>query len=99
MQLWVVKIDYITFFKFLPSYIIMKTLNEGMNIHQRVVKNGFSFNVMVVDALIDMYEKYGWIHKVRIVWEYVWCRYNFMDYNDHMICTKWIHWKGSWFFW
>jgi len=34
-----------------------------MDIHQRVVENGFTMNVMVVNAMIGMYAKYGRIHK------------------------------------
>ena len=41
----------------------MGAIEEGMAIHQRVVKNGFSFNVVVINAMIDMYVKYR-----RIFW-------------------------------
>jgi len=37
--------------------------SKGMDIHQRVVENGFSSNVTILNALIDMYAKCGTIHK------------------------------------
>jgi len=37
----------------------MGTLEEGMDIHQRVVENGFTLNDVVINGLIGMYEKCG----------------------------------------
>lgn len=41
----------------------MGALQEDMDTHQRVVENGFTLNVMVLNTLIYMYEKYGSIEK------------------------------------
>jgi len=41
----------------------MGALEEGMDIHQRVVENGLALNIMVWTALIDMYAKCETIHK------------------------------------
>jgi len=43
----------------------MVALEEGMDIHQRVVENRFSSNVVVMNALIGMHTKHGRIHKSR----------------------------------
>lgn len=43
----------------------MGSLEEVMNIHQRVVEKGFSMNIMVMNILIDMYAWYGRIHKIQ----------------------------------
>jgi len=50
--------NFATFAIIFPTCASMGALEEGMGIHQRVVQNGFSFNIMVVNALIDMYAKY-----------------------------------------
>jgi len=44
----------------------MGALEEGMDIHQRVVENGFSSNIVVMNALIEMYTKCGRIYKAHI---------------------------------
>lgn len=58
-----VKINYITFSNILPICSTMGALEGGMEIHQRVVENGFVSNVVIVKALIGMYWKYERIHK------------------------------------
>lgn len=51
------------FSNIIPSCSIVGALEEGMDIHQRVFENIFSFNVVVVSALIDMYTNYRRIQK------------------------------------
>jgi len=41
----------------------MGGIEEGMNIHQRVVENGFALKIMVLIGLIEMYVKCETIHK------------------------------------
>lgn len=43
----------------------MGGLEEGTNIHQRVVQKWFSLNIMVINTLIYMYEKCTRINKVK----------------------------------
>jgi len=43
----------------------MGALEEGMEIRQRVVENGFPSNVMVLNVLIGMYTTCGRIHKAQ----------------------------------
>ena len=52
-----------TFTNILLACDMMGALVEGMNIHQRVVGNGFSLNAIVVNTLIDMDVKCGIIYK------------------------------------
>ena len=65
MQLSDVKPNSITFASILPACATMGALEEGMDIHQSVVENGFALNVVVVSALIAMYAKCGRIEKAR----------------------------------
>jgi len=41
----------------------MGVLEEGMEIHKRVVKNGFVLKVMVFNSLLYIYVKHGIIQK------------------------------------
>ena len=65
MQLSGVKPNSTTFASILPACATMGSLEEGMDIHERVVENGFASNIVVVSALIDIYAKCGRIHKTR----------------------------------
>ena len=91
MQFLDVKLDYAIFASILPACTTMGVLEEGIEIHKRVVKNGFTSNVMVVNALIYIYEKYGSIEKEYELFDKMHaCRHNFEDYNDRRICTRWV---------
>ena len=59
------KPNSITFSVILTVCAIMGDLEESMEINQRLVENDFSLNFMVVNALIDIYAKYGRIHKFK----------------------------------
>lgn len=54
----VVKPDPVTFANIVPACSIMGALEEGMNIHQKVVKNGFELKFMGISSLLDVYAKY-----------------------------------------
>jgi pentatricopeptide repeat protein len=54
-----------TFVSILPACAKMGALEQGMDIHQIAIDNGFSSDVMVMNALIDMYAKCGDIQKAR----------------------------------
>lgn len=41
----------------------LEALEQGMEIHDKISRNGFMFDVMGVYSLIEMYEKCGCIHK------------------------------------
>ena len=63
MQLSDVKPDSATFASILRACATMGALEEGMDIHQSVVENGFASNIIILSVLICMYEKCGRIHK------------------------------------
>jgi len=66
MQFSRVKPNFVTFANILPACAIVGALEEGMDIHQRVVENCFSSNVVVVNAV---YAKYGRIHKAGEIFD------------------------------
>ncbi|XP_057840083.1 pentatricopeptide repeat-containing protein At2g13600 [Cryptomeria japonica] len=65
MQLAGVKPDASTFTTILPACAKMRALEQGMEIHHRLTRSGFLSNVLVGNALIDMYAKCGSIQKAR----------------------------------
>lgn len=64
MQLSKVKPNFATFVSILAACATMGALEEGMDIHQRVVENGFSWNVVVWSTLLTMYAESGRIQNV-----------------------------------
>ncbi|XP_059067511.1 pentatricopeptide repeat-containing protein At2g22070 [Cryptomeria japonica] len=57
--------DEFTFASILPACAKMGALEQGMEIHRGIIKNGFSLDVVVESALVDMYAKCGSIQKAR----------------------------------
>ncbi|XP_057871105.2 pentatricopeptide repeat-containing protein At2g35030, mitochondrial [Cryptomeria japonica] len=58
--------DSMTFSCILSVCANFAALRQGMEIHEKIVRNGFQCDVTVVNALIDMYAKCGSIQKA---WE------------------------------
>ncbi|XP_057870934.2 pentatricopeptide repeat-containing protein At2g13600 [Cryptomeria japonica] len=71
MQLDGVKPNSATFANVLSACATMIALQQGMEIHQRVIECGFLSDVMVVIALIDMYAKCASIKKAHKLFEKV----------------------------
>ncbi|XP_059065244.1 pentatricopeptide repeat-containing protein At1g08070, chloroplastic [Cryptomeria japonica] len=65
MQLADVEPNSATFASILPSCAKMGALEQGMEMHQKIIENGFLSGVVVVTALMDMYAKCGSIEKAR----------------------------------
>ncbi|XP_057831875.1 pentatricopeptide repeat-containing protein At3g24000, mitochondrial [Cryptomeria japonica] len=65
MQLADVELNSATFSSILPACAKMGALDEGMEIHRKVFEDGFSSDVVVVTALIDMYAKCGNLQKAH----------------------------------
>ncbi|XP_059075372.1 pentatricopeptide repeat-containing protein DOT4, chloroplastic-like [Cryptomeria japonica] len=65
MQLADVELNSATFSSILPACAKMGALDEGMKIHRKVFEDGFSSDVIVVTALIDMYAKCGNLQKAH----------------------------------
>ncbi|XP_057830928.2 pentatricopeptide repeat-containing protein At2g13600 [Cryptomeria japonica] len=65
MQFFGLKLASSTFASILPACAKMGALEQGMNIHQRIMEGGFMLDVVVANALVDMYAKCGSIHKAR----------------------------------
>ncbi|XP_059076511.1 pentatricopeptide repeat-containing protein At2g13600-like [Cryptomeria japonica] len=68
MQLAGVKPNSPTFASILPSCAKLAALEQGMEIHQKVMESGFLSDV-VATALIDMYAKCGSILKARVLFD------------------------------
>ncbi|KAH9323955.1 hypothetical protein KI387_018594, partial [Taxus chinensis] len=64
MQLRGVKPNSATFASILPACAKMGALDQGMQLHQRIIEGGFLSDV-VLNALIDMYAKCGSIQKAH----------------------------------
>ncbi|XP_057837432.2 pentatricopeptide repeat-containing protein At1g11290, chloroplastic-like [Cryptomeria japonica] len=69
MQSAGVKPDLTTFASILPACAKMGALEHGMDIHKSIIKEGFFSDVVVANALVDMYAKSGSIHKARELFE------------------------------
>ncbi|XP_057818471.2 pentatricopeptide repeat-containing protein At2g13600-like [Cryptomeria japonica] len=67
MQLEYLNPNSTTFASILPACAKMGALEQGMDIHIRIIKSGFFSDILVANALIDMYAKCGKIHKAREV--------------------------------
>eukprot|EP01018_Ginkgo_biloba_P010349 Gb_07336 [translate_table: standard] len=65
MQLAGVKPNPKTFASVLSACANLASLEQGMEIHEEIVQNGFQFDVFVESALVDMYAKCGNINKAR----------------------------------
>ncbi|XP_057873711.1 pentatricopeptide repeat-containing protein At3g24000, mitochondrial [Cryptomeria japonica] len=65
MHLAGLKPNTTTFASILPACAKMGDLEVGMDIHQRIIECGFSSDVVVASALVDMYAKCGSIGKAR----------------------------------
>ncbi|XP_057813358.2 pentatricopeptide repeat-containing protein At1g08070, chloroplastic isoform X2 [Cryptomeria japonica] len=65
MQQASVQPDQFTFASVLPACAKIRGLEQGMDVHQIIVENGFLSDVVAVSALVDMYAKCGSIHKAR----------------------------------
>ncbi|XP_059069540.1 pentatricopeptide repeat-containing protein At3g12770-like [Cryptomeria japonica] len=65
MQLEGVKPNSTTFASILPACAKMGALEQGMDIHQGIMEGGFLSDIIVGNALVDMYAKCGSIEKAR----------------------------------
>ncbi|XP_057847951.1 pentatricopeptide repeat-containing protein At4g21065 [Cryptomeria japonica] len=59
MQRTAIQPDQFTFTAILPACAKMGALEHGMEIHKKVIESNFLSDVVVVNALIDMYSKCG----------------------------------------
>ncbi|XP_057870927.2 pentatricopeptide repeat-containing protein At2g22070 [Cryptomeria japonica] len=65
MQQTDVQPDLFTFTHILPACAKMRALEQGMEIHQKIIEYGFLSDVVVGNSLIDMYVKCGSVPKAR----------------------------------
>eukprot|EP01018_Ginkgo_biloba_P006326 Gb_17177 [translate_table: standard] len=65
MQLSDVKPDSKAFANVLLACANLAALEEGMEIHEEITRSGFESDVLVTNALVDMYAKCGSIEKAR----------------------------------
>eukprot|EP01018_Ginkgo_biloba_P036819 Gb_28171 [translate_table: standard] len=69
MQLAGVKPNSMTFASVLPAYASVAALEQGMEIHEEIMKSGFESDVFVGNALVDMYAKCGSMENARILFD------------------------------
>eukprot|EP01018_Ginkgo_biloba_P002434 Gb_04611 [translate_table: standard] len=65
MQLENLKPDSKTLASVLPACANLTALEQGMEIHERLIRSGFQCDVFVESALVDMYAKCGSIEQAR----------------------------------
>ncbi|KAH9303518.1 hypothetical protein KI387_043880 [Taxus chinensis] len=65
MQLAGVVTGSTTFSNILQACPKVRDLEQGMNNHQSITERGFLLDVVVANALLDVYAKYGSPHKAR----------------------------------
>eukprot|EP01018_Ginkgo_biloba_P001347 Gb_16635 [translate_table: standard] len=58
-----------TFASILPACGNLESLEQGMEIHEEIIRRGFQSDVFVGNALVDMYAKCGSIENARTVFE------------------------------
>eukprot|EP01018_Ginkgo_biloba_P001634 Gb_19896 [translate_table: standard] len=69
MKLAGVKPDSKTFASVLPACATLAALEQGMEIHEEIIRGGFQRDVTVANALVDMYAKCGSIDNARDVFD------------------------------
>jgi pentatricopeptide repeat protein len=69
MQQSDVKPDSNTYATVLPAFANLAALEQGMEIHEEIIKNGLQSDVFVANALVDMYAKCGSIENACNVFE------------------------------
>ncbi|XP_057863564.2 pentatricopeptide repeat-containing protein At4g21065 [Cryptomeria japonica] len=69
MQMLGVKPNSATFSSILPACTQMGSLEQGVEIHRRILENGFLSDIVLSNTLIAMYAKCGSIRKAREVFD------------------------------
>ncbi|XP_057841861.2 pentatricopeptide repeat-containing protein At3g22690 [Cryptomeria japonica] len=69
MQLAGLRPDSMTFTGILPVCANFAALEQGREIHEKIIRNGLHSHVNVANALIDMYGKCGTIQKARYLFD------------------------------
>lgn len=95
MELAGVKPDSMAFASILPACANFGALEQGMEIHEKIIRTGFQSHLVVGNALIDMYAKCGNLWKARELFDNMHER-NCGDVvnNSCRICHQWL-WKGG----
>ncbi|KAI3977000.1 hypothetical protein MKX01_008858 [Papaver californicum] len=63
------KENQFTFASILPAYSSLTRLEQGMQVHGRIIKSGFLSDTLVGNALIDMYFKCGSLIEAKIMFK------------------------------
>ncbi|KAI3871559.1 hypothetical protein MKX03_005742 [Papaver bracteatum] len=63
------KENQFTFASILPAYSSLTRLEQGMQVHGRIIKSGFVSDTLVGNALIDMYFKCGSLIEAKMMFE------------------------------
>ncbi|KAF5185921.1 Pentatricopeptide repeat-containing protein [Thalictrum thalictroides] len=61
--------DAVTFTSVLPVCSQLAALEQGREIHYRIIENGLEYNEIVMGALLDMYAKCGAVDEARCVFD------------------------------
>ncbi|XP_057845753.2 pentatricopeptide repeat-containing protein At4g02750 [Cryptomeria japonica] len=69
MQYAGVKLGLQTYTNILPACASLAALEQGIEIHEEIVRRGFHSNVVVANALLDMYSKCGSIERAQQIFD------------------------------
>lgn len=69
-----VKANNVTFLCAVDACTRLESVDEGQKVHSAIIDGGYGKNLAVGSALIDMYGKWGFIHKARSVFDSLPCR-------------------------
>eukprot|EP01018_Ginkgo_biloba_P001839 Gb_27521 [translate_table: standard] len=69
MQLTGMKPNSKTFASILPACANLAGLQQGMEIHEEIIRSGFQSDVFVANALVDMYAKCGNIENAHLLFD------------------------------
>eukprot|EP01018_Ginkgo_biloba_P000317 Gb_38242 [translate_table: standard] len=61
--------NHFTFASVLPACANLAALEQGIEIHEEIIRSGLQSDVFVESALVDMYAKCGSIEKARVVFD------------------------------
>eukprot|EP01018_Ginkgo_biloba_P026305 Gb_39298 [translate_table: standard] len=64
-----VKPNPVTFVSVLPACANLAALEHGKEVHKDLIRNGFQFDILLGNALVDMYAKCGSIEDARKVFD------------------------------
>eukprot|EP01018_Ginkgo_biloba_P006955 Gb_01588 [translate_table: standard] len=84
MQLEGVQANHFTFASVVKACSSLVALDQGRHVHELIIRTGFESDVVVMNALVDMYAKCGCLEKARLVFDRMLVR-NVVSWNAMIV--------------